>query len=290
MSTLVEILTRTEHWLRERGIPSPRMEAERILSHVLGLPRLSLYLQYDRPLTADELAAVREPVRRRGQREPLAWVLGEVGFHDLDLLIAPGVLVPRPDTETLVDAALEAIPEGADPVYVADVGCGSGAVGLAVAKQRPGVRVYAIDKDPTALEVTRSNVTRLGFEQRVAVLAGDLLGPIPDARPIDWVLSNPPYVESAAIDGLEPEVSRHEPRLALDGGADGLDVYRRLVPLAARRARRGVLLEVGHTQAARVLDLMRRAGLVHLRTHKDLAGIDRVVEGRRGGSSEAEGA
>jgi len=277
---LVDVLVRTERWFRARGIPSPRLEAERILCHVLGLPRLQLYLEHDRPLTDEELEALRPLVRRRGEREPLAWVLGSAAFHDVELVVEPGVLVPRPDTEALVDAALAWIPEGEEPVYVADVGCGTGAIGLAVAVQRPRVRVYAIDLDPTALRVTRENVKRLGLEKRVAVLEGDLLAPIPSHRPVDWVLSNPPYVTTGDLAGLEPEVSRYEPKLALDGGPDGLDVYRRLVPEAARRAREGVLVEVGYQQAARVADLFRRAGLTDLTTRKDLGGIDRVVAGR----------
>ncbi len=281
MIPLVEVLTRTEGYLRGRGVPSPRLEAELLLCHVLDLPRLELYLLHDRPLREAELEALRALVRRRGQREPLDWILGRKAFHDLELSLEPGVLVPRPDTETLVEAALAWIPEGPDPVYVADVGCGSGAVGLAVARARPHVRVYATDIDEIALRVARANVERLELGDRVAVLRGDLLAPVPADRPIDWVLSNPPYVASGDLPDLEPEVSQWEPRRALDGGADGLDVYRRLVPEAARRARSGLLVEVGQGQAGRVSGLFRRAGLTGLETWRDLAGIQRVVGGRR---------
>jgi release factor glutamine methyltransferase len=284
---LVDVLTRTERWFRERGIPSPRLESELILAHVLDLRRLELYLAHDRPLTEEELAALRPLVARRGKREPLAWILGTAGFHALDLVIEPGVLVPRPDTETLVDAALEWIAEDADPVYVADVGCGSGAVGLAIAHARPGARVYATDRSPEALSCICINITCLELSERVAVLSGDLLAPIPDSRPVDWVLSNPPYIPERQLPTLQPEVSRWEPRLALDGGRDGLDVYRRLVPLAARRAREGVLVEVGAGQAGQVVDLYRRAGLHDIRTWRDLAGIPRVVGGRKRSTTPA---
>jgi len=278
---LVEVLGKTERWFRDKGVPSPRLDAELLLCHVLGLQRLQVYLQHDRPVTDAELDALRPYVKRRGDREPLAWILGHREFHNIDLLVEPGVLVPRPDTETLVEAALEWIPSDADPVYVADIGSGSGAIGLAVAHERPGVRLYAVDRAPVPLRLTRANVERLGLATRVAVLEGDLLDPIPARRPLDWVLSNPPYIPSEEIDGLEPEVSKWEPRLALDGGKDGLDVYRALVPKAAERAREGVLVEVGAGQASRVADLMTRVGLTGVRTWKDLAGIERVVGGRR---------
>ncbi len=278
MLTLVDVLTRTERWLREREVPSPRLEAEMILAHVLGVERLQLYLSYDRPLTDAELKMLRPLVARRGDREPLSWILGSRGFHDIELLVQPGVLDPRPDTEVLVEAVLAWIPaEGEDPVYVADVGSGTGAVGLALAVARPQVRLYAVDIDDVALRVTRRNVEALDLGARVAVLRGDLLDAVPEARPIDWVVSNPPYIPSGEIDGLMPEVSRHEPRRALDGGPDGLDVYRRLVPAAASRARQGLAVEIGQHQEQPVRALFEQAGLKHVEVLQDLGGIGRVL-------------
>lgn len=281
MIPLVEVLTKTEAYLRSRGIPSPRFEAEQLLAHALGIERLQIYLQHDRPLGEEELGRLRPMVARRGKREPLAWILGTVGFHALELAVTPGVLVPRPDTETLVEAALAWIPENDDePVYVADVGCGTGAVGLAIAAARPQVRVFSIDIGEAPLACTRENVKRLGLEQRVAVLRGPLLGPVPPQRPIDWVVSNPPYIPTADLARCEPEVSEWEPKLALDGGGDGLDIYRQLVPEAARRARKGLLLEVGIRQAPHVKRLLDEHGFVDVSTHDDLGGIPRVVTGR----------
>lgn len=280
MIRLVDVLLRTEKWLRGRGIESPRLEAELLLAHVLRIDRLKVYLLHDRPMAEHELEALRPLVARRGQREPLSWILGGRGFHTIDLVIRPGVLDPRPDTEALVDAVLAVIPaEREEPLYVADIGCGSGAVGLAIAHARPCVRLYAVDVDEVALAVTKENIERLGLEKRAGTCRGDLLEGVPAGRPVDWVVSNPPYVSTGEIDGLMPEVARHEPRLALDGGADGLDVYRRLIPMAAARAREGLAVEVGHRQAARVLDLFRRSGLCELRTEADLGGVDRVVMG-----------
>lgn len=280
MTTLLEILQRTERWFRDRGVPTPRLDAELLLAHVLRTERLQLYLMYDRPMTDAELEALRPLVKRRGQREPVAWIVGSKGFHRLDLRVHAGVLVPRPDTEVLVDAALGWIgaPEG--PVFVADVGSGSGAVGLAIAASLPTARVYATDVADAALANTRDNVAALGLADRVAVLRGPLLTPIPEARPVDWVVSNPPYIPSDAIDALQPEVSRFEPRLALDGGRDGLAVYRALVPAARARARQGLLVEVGHDQAAAVSALFTDAGFVDVRTWQDFGGHQRVVGGR----------
>ena len=278
MISLVDVLTRTEAWFRTREISSPRLEAELILCHVLDLTRVQVYLAYDRPLNDAELTQIRALVKRRGTREPLAWILGNKPFHAINLQVEPGVLVPRPDTETLVEAALELIDaDPAESVFVADVGTGSGAVGLAIAAARPTVRVYATDVSEQALAVAKKNVALLKLGDRVAVLRGSLLEPIPANRHIDWVVSNPPYIPSRQIERLEPEVSKFEPRLALDGGPDGLNVYRALIPAAAARARKGILVEVGHDQAARVATLMRKAGLREPRVFDDLAGIARVV-------------
>lgn len=279
MIALVDVLQRTTRYFQERGVPSARLDAELILAHILGLERVALYLQFDRPLSAEELEALRPLVRRRGAREPLAHVLGVKGFYKHDLYSPPGVLVPRPDTETLVEAALALLPEDQD-LFVADVGTGTGAVGLSLLAARPRLKLFATDLSAEALAATRENAKRLGLTDRVAALRGPLLTPIPAARVIDVVVSNPPYIPTAQIDTLSPEIREHEPRLALDGGADGLDVYRALIPEAARRARRAVLVEVGDGQAREVSALFEAAGLTDVRTTADLSGTARVVEGR----------
>ncbi len=277
--TLIEILQKTEAFLRERGVDSPRLEAQLLVAFALSMERIALFTDAERPLTPDEVAAIREVVRRRGRREPLQYITGERGFWTLDLLVRPGVLVPRPDTERLVEAALEWIPKD-EPQVVVDVGCGSGAIGLALASERPLLKVWCLDLSPEALENTRQNVAKLGLQSRVAIVKSDLLSALPADREVDWVLSNPPYIASGEIAGLMPEVRDHEPRLALDGGADGLAVYRRLIPLAARRARRGVLMEIGHDQATAVANLFREQGLNDVAVLQDLGRRDRVVRGR----------
>ncbi len=283
MPSLVEVLRKTEAFLGARGIPQPRREAELLLGHALGLSRMDVYLQFEKPLSEPELIAVRPLVARRGRREPLHWILGTIGFYEHDdFIVRPGVLVPRPDTEALVIEALKLIPEDSDaPFFVADVGAGTGVVGLSIAAARPAVRLFAVDLSDAALANTRENVAMLGLDKRVAVLQGSLLEPIPDNRNIDIVVSNPPYVASATLDTLEPEVRAHEPRLALDGGTDGLAIYRALIPAAAQRARVGVLVEIGHDQGQAVAELFTQAGLTDVTVHQDLGRRDRVVSGRR---------
>ncbi len=280
MKPLVEVLLATTEFFKGRGIPSARLDAELLIGDALGLDRVHVYLAFDRPLLDAELSDIRTRVRRRGAREPLAWIVGHKEFYGREFAVGPGVLVPRPDTETLIETMLPLCRE-ADPIYVADVGSGSGCIGLTLAAEVPGLRLYAIDIGEAPLAFTRQNTESLGLQDRVAILRGPLLDAVPPSRPLDWVVSNPPYVPRGDLAGCEPEVRDHEPRLALDGGPDGLDVYRALIPVAAARARVGVAVEVGIGQSGAVAALMAAAGLRGVETHKDLGGVERVVIGRR---------
>lgn len=280
MKPLVEVLMSTAAYFKSRGIPSARLDAELLIGHALGLDRVQVYLAFDRPLLEEELEPIRALVRRRGNREPLAWIVGSREFYGRDFRVGPGVLVPRPDTETLIEALLPLLPLN-EECFVADVGSGSGCIGLTLAAERPLLRLYAIDKAEAPLTFTRENVEALGLKERVAVLRGSLLAPVPAGRRIDWVVSNPPYIPSADIEGLAPEVRDQEPRLALDGGPDGLDVYRALVQEASARAQRGVAFEVGYGQAPEVAALVEAAGFPRVTLHADLGGVQRVVIGQR---------
>jgi release factor glutamine methyltransferase len=275
--TLAEVLRRSTAYLESRGSPTPRLDAELLLSHGLGLSRVELYTQFDRPLTEDELAACRELVRRRGTREPVAYVIGRWGFRRLDLEVDARVLVPRPETELVVDRCLLLL-EGLEAPAVVDVGTGSGAIALAIKDERPDAAVAACDVSPDALAVARGNAARLGLD--VAFAESDLLDAV-DGGPFDLVVSNPPYVASGEIDTLEPEVAEHEPRLATASGAgeDGLGVYRRLLPQAAGRLRPGgaVVVECGAGQAGALVEQLRALGYGDPGVDRDLAGIDRVV-------------
>ena len=278
MIALLEILERTDAFLKKKGVASPRLDAELLLGHVLGMTRLEVYMNFERPMMDSELDALRPYVKRRGEREPMAYILEKREFWSLDFRCGPGVLIPRPDTETLVEAALE-LCEG--ETFVADVGAGTGCVGLSIAKEKDDVKLFATDVSPEALALVKHNAEALALKERVAVLRGNLLDPIPENRAVDVVVSNPPYIPSADIAGLEPEVASFEPQLALDGGTDGLDCYRELIPAAFSRARRALLVEVGAGQACDVAALFEAAGFTDVQQHNDLAGIARVVSGRR---------
>jgi release factor glutamine methyltransferase len=278
--SLEEVLRRSTEYLRERGSPTPRLDTELLLAHALGLERIELYTQFDRPLTDSELAACRELVRRRGHREPVAYIVGSWGFHRIDLEVDSRVLVPRPETEILVDRCL-ALLEGVERPAVLDVGTGSGAIALAIAGERPDAVITACDVSADALAVAAANATRLGLG--VELVRSDLFEQLAGRR-FHLIASNPPYVAEGELAGLEPEVAVHEPRLATVAGPDGLEVYRRLLPAAAGHLEPGgtLVLECGAGQAGWVEGELARLGYGDSKVERDLAGIERVVEARWG--------
>ena len=255
------------------GSDTARLDAELLLAAALGVDRLTLLTDSRREVTGAAVRTFQDAVRRRSAgREPVAYILGRRGFRHIDLAVDPRVLVPRPETELLVEVGLE-LPDGA---RVADVGTGSGAIALALKDERPDLAVVATDVSADALAVARGNAARLGLG--VEFVHGDLLDGV---GRIDAVLSNPPYVTESARATLAPEILRHEPPGALFAGADGLDVIRRLVPAAARAGAALLAIEVGAGQAPEVAELMRAVGYVDAGVRCDLAGIERVVAGRR---------
>ena len=282
-----EALRSAVRQLRESGSRSPRLDAELLLATALGVERTELLRASERELTFVEQRRFRDYVQRRAAHEPVAYIRRRRAFRTLELEVSPAVLIPRPETETLVDVALEALAgvpvragTGAYEPVALDVGTGSGCVALALAAEDPFVRVVAVDVDPAAAEVARRNASRLGLGARVDVVTGDLLGDLGAERRFDVIVSNPPYVPAAEYETLEPNVHDFEPRLALYGGEDGLDVYRRLIPAAAAALEpHGVLaLEVGAGQAAAVSDLLAASGrYAPAAVRADLAGTPRVV-------------
>ena len=266
--------------LAAAGVPAAEIDARLLMAHVLGVKLPAVSLARARPITAGDAAAYDALVAARATRRPLQHLLGEVEFYGRPFVVTPGVLIPRPETEQLVAAVL-AMDTG-DHAMAADVGSGSGVVGLTLAAERPGLRLLCLDSSAGARALTAANARRLGLASRVAVLAADLLAPIAGGA-LDLVVSNPPYVPSAEIPRLEPEVRDHDPHAALDGGPDGLRSIARLLADAARVLRPGgqLAVEFGDGQADQVYEMAQRAGFAAIERRPDLSGRPRVLVARR---------
>ena len=278
--TIGRILKWTEEYFGQKGVESPRLDAEVMLSHVLGRQRIYLYVHFDEPLQAEELAAYRTMIKQRIDRVPVAYILGEKEFMGLTFKVTPDTLVPRPDTEILVQAAVDRLKQWTDAdVRLADIGTGSGAICLSVLSMLDNIVADTVDISPAARAVAEENAAALGLSERVTFHTGDLLAPIREQQ-FTAILSNPPYIPEADIQGLAPEVRCKEPMTALGGGKDGLDFYRRLCDEApAMLTDDGFMaFEVGIHQATEVAQLAEASPLI-VRTEilKDYAGIDRVV-------------
>jgi release factor glutamine methyltransferase len=268
--------------LTKRGFESARLEADLLVANALTVKRLALYLDLDRPLEDQELRTIRALVERRRAFEPIAYILGEREFYGRSFEVNKDVLIPRPDTETLVEQTLLCVRarEGAERVL--DLCTGSGAVALTLAAELKERAVVATDISPGALAVTARNAERLGVKERVELRQGDLFAALPEGERFAAISVNPPYIGADEMATLAPDVRDHEPHLALDAGADALVFYRRLAAEAPRYLASGasLLVEVGYTQAAAVCALFEAAGLLDVRSVKDLAGTERVVIGR----------
>jgi release factor glutamine methyltransferase len=274
--TVGDVLKASTEYLARKGVPSPRVDGEHLVARALGVSRLDLYLQHDRPLTDAEVAAARELVRRRGTREPLAYVVGDWDFRRLTLTTDRRALIPRPETEIVVDRCL-ALLDGDGSPEVLDVGTGSGAIALAIASEHPGVHVVAIDASEDAVALAAENAERTGLADRVTLGRHDLLTGLPGG-PYDLVVSNPPYVLPEEIETLEPEVRDWEPRTALVGRG----ATEAIVSAAPGVLRPGgvLVLEVGDGAASAVEGLLAEAGFQRVVRTPDLTLRERVVEGR----------
>ena len=299
--TILDVIRRSTEFLAERGVESPRLQVELLLAHVLKLPRLKLYLQFDRVLTDAELAPLRELVKRRGQREPLQHLTGTAAFLTHELKVTRDVLVPRPETETLAQLAVQKLSAvsrqpsagdagGTPALRCLDFGTGSGCLAIAIAAGCPEAEVHALDLSPAALAIARENAASNGVADRITFHEGDgfaALAAHPAFRiphpTFDLVVTNPPYIPTTEIATLDPEVRDFDPRLALDGGADGLGCYRILATQAARWLKPGgwLLTEFGDGQAAALSALFAAHGWLVEAVEKDLSGRERVLMVRR---------
>ncbi len=339
MKTVLEVIQSTTAYFEKNGVESARLNIEQLLAHVLGKKkRVELYMEFDRPLNDRELEPLRELVKRRARGEPLQHLLGSVEFHGREFRCDRRALIPRPETEHLVelilarflpvrkapkpsflslaergaaaeeeaqreagaaDAPAPPLPTAAAPATdapgepapppdtallpdarILDVGTGSGVIALTLAAERPGVRVTAIDVSPEALALAQENVAALGLNKRVKLVQSDLFANVP-AGPFDLIVANLPYIPAGDIPGLAPEVREHDPRLALDGGADGLACIARLIEEAPGKAPPGgrlhLVLEIGHDQAAEVVNLLIESNYDDIRTETDYQGVPRFV-------------
>jgi release factor glutamine methyltransferase len=273
--TVRTLLTWARDWLAKKGVESPRLDAELLLAHALSCSRTKLYVDFDKPLSAEELARVKPLLQRRGQREPVAYILGVREFYGRPFRVRPGVFIPRPETELLVQAAVEAVPPEA---RVLDLCAGSGAVGVTIAAELPEARADLVETSPEAAAAARQNAEALA-PGRVRVFEGDLFGALPERARYDAVVANPPYVPEKDRARLAPEILGHEPHQALFADEGGLAVIRRIVAGAGDwLAPKGFLgIEIDPPLAAPVRELCAAAGFTGVRIVKDLAGLDRHV-------------
>ena len=281
--TIQALLKWTAEFLRGKGIESARLESEGLLAHVLKCARIELIARsLEQPAEADR-TAFRELIKRRVDGWPVAYLVGEKEFYLLKYEVSPAVLIPRPETETLVLEALRLLKPQREPA-VLDLGTGSGCIAVSIAHQKKDAQVTAVDISPDALDVARRNVVRHGVAKRVAFLQGDLFGPLPAGSEFHLIVSNPPYVTPGELAALAPDVRDHEPRLALDGGPDGLAFYRRIAGGLGTFLKPGgsLVVEIGATQEAAVRGLFEQQPELEVGpTLKDGAGLPRVVNVRK---------
>jgi len=280
--TVLDILRRSTSYLEEKGIGTARLDAELLMAHTLGTDRLGVYLRHDQPLTEEELSRCRTLLAERGRRVPVAYLLGEKEFMGHPFFVTREVLVPRPDTETLVEAAQKRMREQKRPGWILDLGTGSGCIACSLLADAASWRAAATDVSWSSLQVAQNNGKRLGVGDRLFLLCCDLLEGMGSLDRFSVVTANLPYIPSGTLASLSPEVSQHEPRRALDGGEDGLCLMDRLLHQINGRLLPGtdLLLEVGEGQSQQVAARLGAQGWADLRVHKDLAGIERVVCGR----------
>lgn len=293
--TVRRILEWTAAFFTRKSVDAPRLSAELLLSHVLACPRIKLFTDYERPLSDDELSAYRGLVKRAGEQEPIAYLTGRAHFFNLEFEVDRRVLIPRPDTETLVEDVLQTVrlETGLDSPRVLDLCTGSGCIACAIAKQLKTAQVLAVDISPAAVEVATRNVERLKLADRVRVEQGDLyepLGRVVDAGPFHLIVANPPYIPSADVAKLDESVRAYEPTQALDGGPDGLALHRRILEQVDDRLVPGgrVYLEIQFDQGERALQLLKdHPALEDAKVLRDLGGNDRVVTARRKAPEQA---
>jgi len=293
--TIQKLLNWITEYLTNKGIDSPRLSAELLLSHVVGLKRIELYMQFDKPVAEQQLEHLRDLVKRAGQHEPIAYLVGRTEFYSLGLNITPDCMIPRPETELLVERAIEFLrTHNTGTQFVCDLCTGSGCIAVAIAKNYPNARIIATDICDTALAVAAGNVEKHQLKDRITLLCGDLFDPIitgldvnklvPDSdRGFDLIVCNPPYVSNTEYEKLDRNVKDYEPKVALFAGVDGLDIYRRVIEKADRflKPDAALMLEVGYAQGRAVKELLEQTStFAEIKIEKDFQNNDRIVSAK----------
>lgn len=284
LKSVRELINVTAEWFEEKGVDAPRICAERLLSECIGLSRLELYINSDRLISTEELDSFRELVRRRAAGEPLQHLLGETEFYSKPFKVRPNVLIPRPETELVVDECIKCLTDSNSSIVApkaVELGVGSGIISVSIAAEIPRLEVHGTDISEDAIKLSEVNARLNGVSGRVSFYRGDLFEPLPDRLlgNIDLLVSNPPYIKSDEIDGLATEVAVHDPHLALDGGKDGLDFYHKI----AREAKKWLndhgtlVLEIGSEQGIDVCKILEASGFGNASVKKDYNGMDRIV-------------
>lgn len=277
MLTLLEIIKKTTEFLANRGVESPRLDAELLIGHALGLKRMQLYIQFERPLTESELDKIRPLVKRRGNREPLQHIVGTMEFSGHLLKVDRRALIPRPETEYLIELLVQRWPT--PPARVLDLGTGSGAIALALAKAWPSAAVTAVEKSAEALTLAQENIAASGMGERLTLVNSDWFGALPSADRFDLIVSNPPYLSDDETAAAEPEVKDHEPRQALSAGTDSAADLEVIIRKARSHLSSGgrLALETGIAQHTRLIALLQSLGYAGVESLKDLTGRERFL-------------
>ncbi len=289
--TIQKLLAWITGFLAEKNIDSPRLSAELLLSHVLSLKRIELYTRFDAVVEQDKLSVLRGLVKRAGQNEPVAYLVGKTEFYSIELDITPDCLIPRPETELLVERAIEFLRTRQGPQLVCDLCTGSGCIAVAIAKNFPDAHITATDISDAALSVAARNIEKHALADRVDLLCGDLFDPILpqlDKSPFDLIVCNPPYVSASEYEALEPNVRDYEPRIALHAGPAGLDIYKRVAEKADAflKPDGALILEIGHAQGPALRQLLESSTrFADIRIEKDFHNNDRIVTASKASAS-----
>jgi len=281
--TITKLLNWVTQYLTDKGIESPRLSAELLLSCVLGLKRIELYTHHDTTVAKPDLDKLHELVKRAGQNEPISYLVGKTEFYSMELLVTPDCLIPRPETELLVQRAIEFLRTRQDKQFVCDLCTGCGCIAVAIAKNFPNAHVIATDICDKALAVAARNIEKYQLQEKITLLSGDLFDPIIphlDSGKFDLIVCNPPYVSEAEYEKLDKNVKDFEPRLALFAGVDGLDIYRRIFEKADQflKPNAALILEIGYAQGQAVKELLECTGIFsEIKIEKDSYNNDRIV-------------